>query len=94
MVLSGYQVDGTPGRNLLETGNYTTEEVDVRPQFPIHFLDFSAHTDKSHLINFYKKLNPQKIVLVHGDRTVEFAEELNGMGFDAEAPVNGETIRI
>jgi putative mRNA 3-end processing factor len=94
MVLTGYQVEDTPGRNLVETGNYITHEVDVRPQFPIHFLDFSAHTDKSHLISFYKKVNPQKIVLVHGDRTVEFAEELRGMGFDAVAPANGETVNI
>jgi len=94
MVLSGYQVDGTPGRNLLETGVYTTSEIEAKPQFPIHFLDFSAHTDRSHLIEFYKHVNPKKIVVVHGDRTLEFAEELKGMGFDAQAPKNGEIVKI
>ncbi len=92
MVLTGYQVEGTPGRNLVETGIYSNEGMEAKPRFPIHFLDFSAHTDRSHLIDFYKKVNPQKIVLVHGDRTPEFAEELRGMGFDAVAPKNGESI--
>jgi putative mRNA 3-end processing factor len=94
MVLTGYQVDGTPGRNLVETGIYDNGEMEVKPQFPIHFLDFSAHTDKRHLIEFYKKTNPRKIILVHGERTVEFAEELKGMGFDSHAPKNGETVNV
>jgi putative mRNA 3-end processing factor len=94
MVLTGYQVEGTPGRNLVETGIYSNEGIEARPQFPVHFLDFSAHTDRSHLIQFYRHVNPQKIILVHGDRTVEFAEELKGMGFDAVAPKNGDIIKV
>jgi putative mRNA 3-end processing factor len=94
MVLSGYQVEGTAGRHLLETGVYDNGEINVRPQFPIHFMDFSAHTDKSHLIDFYRKANPGRIFLVHGDRTEEFAEELRGMGFDAVAPKNGDSLKV
>ena len=96
MVMTGYQVDGTPGRTLLETGRYINEEadVDVKPKFGLEFLNMSAHTDRSHLIDFYKRSNPGKIVLVHGDRTEEFAHELRGMGFDAEAPANGEKLEI
>lgn len=94
MALTGYQVEDTPGRHLLETGIYSNGEIEVRPEFPIHFLDFSAHTDRSHLIDFYKKTNPQKIILVHGDRTEEFAGQLREMGFDAHAPKNGESLKF
>jgi putative mRNA 3-end processing factor len=94
MVMTGYQVEKTAGRNLLETGIYDNGEVNVRPVFPIHFLDFSAHTDREHLLWFYKKVNPGKIALVHGDRTEEFAEELRGMGFDAHAPKNGGKLTV
>jgi len=83
MVMTGYQVDGTVGRTLLETGRYINEGIDVKPRFKLEFLDMSAHTDRSHLIDFYRRTRPGKIVLVHGDRTEEFAKELNGMGFDA-----------
>ncbi len=93
MVLTGYQVEGTAGRTLMDTGIYDNGEMTANPEFPIHFLDFSAHTDRDHLIEFYKKVNPEKLVLVHGDRTPEFAEELRGMGFDAIAPKNGDSLK-
>jgi putative mRNA 3-end processing factor len=94
VVLTGFMVEGTPGRHLLETGIYKNDEMDVKPQFPVHSLDFSAHTDRSHLIKFYKRLNPEKIFLVHGDRTQEFAKELNDMGFRVLAPKNDDTFQV
>ena len=95
MILTGYQVEGTAGRNLLETGVYDNGEMSVKPEFPIHFMDFSAHTDRDHLIKFYKELSPEKIILVHGDRTQEFAEEMKEQhGFDAVAPANGDTLSV
>jgi len=94
MALTGYQVEGTAGRNLLETGIYDNGEINVQPAFPIHYFDFSAHTDRDHLIKFYKRVNPEKLILVHGDRTPEFAEEVRGMGFDAVAPKNGDRLTV
>ncbi|MFH1237292.1 MAG: MBL fold metallo-hydrolase [Candidatus Aenigmatarchaeota archaeon] len=94
LVMTGYQVPGTGGRNLMETGRFVSGEIDVKPRMRIEFLDFSAHTDHDHLIEFYKKVRPKKIVLVHGEKTEEFAKELNGMGFNAVAPKNGDTLRI
>jgi putative mRNA 3-end processing factor len=60
----------------------------------MEFLDFSAHTDHDHLLEFYKKVNPKKIILVHGEKTVEFAEELKAKGFNAYSPKNGETLKV
>jgi putative mRNA 3-end processing factor len=94
LILTGYQVDGTPGRTLLETGIYSNGEIEVRPKFPIHFMDFSAHTDRDHLFEFFRKTSPKKIVLVHGDMALEFAEELSEMGYDAHAPKNGDTMKV
>ncbi len=94
MALTGYQVEKTAGRVLLETGIYDNGEMNVRPEFPVHFMDFSAHTDRAHLIKFYRKVNPGKLILVHGDRAPEFAEELRGEGFDVEAPENGDTYKV
>ncbi len=96
MVLTGFMVEGTPGRHLLETGIYKNDQMkmEIRPEFPIHSFDFSAHTDRKHLIDFYKKVNPEKIFLVHGDRAQEFAKELNDKGFDAVAPKNGDIFQV
>jgi putative mRNA 3-end processing factor len=69
-------------------------EIDVKPRMRMDFLDFSAHTDHDHLIEFYRKVNPKKILLVHGEKTEQFAEELKSKGLDVHAPKNGETVKI
>jgi putative mRNA 3-end processing factor len=94
LVLTGYQVPGTAGREFMDTGKISIEGTELKPRMRTEFLDFSAHTDHDHLIEFYKKVNPKKIILVHGEKTVEFAEELKGLGFDAHSPVNGEIVKI
>ena len=95
LILTGYQVEGTVGRTLMDTGHYKNEGINVKIKNRFEFMDFSAHTDRNNLIKFYKKLNPEKIILVHGDHRIEeFAKELNEMGFDAVAPENGETVKI
>jgi putative mRNA 3-end processing factor len=94
LVMSGYMVEGTVGRKLLDTGRYTNEGLDVKPKMKVEQLDFSAHTDHDHLIEFFRKTNPGKIVLVHADKAPEFAQELKSMGFDAHAPANGDRIKF
>ncbi len=94
LVLTGYQVEGTKGRTLLDTGKYVNSDIDVRLKMNVEFLDFSAHTDHDHLIKFYEKISPGKILVMHGDRTEEFAEELRLRGFDAQAPKNGDKIDV
>ena len=92
--MTGFQVDGTVGRTLLDTGRYVNEGLDVRPRMKVEFMDFSAHTDRSHLISYFRRTKPKKIFLVHGDRTQEFAKELSGLGFDAHAPKNGDRFEV
>jgi len=95
IVQTGYQVEGTVGRIFKETGKYINGNIDVKSRMRFEFLDFSAHTDRSHLIGYYKKLNPENIILVHGDHTEEFANELREEhGFNAHAPENGEKISL
>jgi putative mRNA 3-end processing factor len=87
LVLSGFQVEGTPGRTLLETGRYITENLDLDLKMFVRKLDFSSHVGRSELFTFIRKLNPEKIFCVHGDHTQEFASELKEKGFDAIAPL-------
>jgi putative mRNA 3-end processing factor len=68
--------------------------LDIKPKMHVEQMDFSAHCDRNSLLEFFERTNPGKIVLVHGDRTPEFAQELKKMGFDATAPANGDKLRI
>lgn len=94
LAMTGFQVEGTVGRNLIDTGRYVNEGIDVEPKMRREFFDFSAHADRSHIIDFIKRNNPKKVFLMHGDRTQDFAKELQGMGIDAHAPKNGDTVKV
>jgi len=87
LVLTGFQVEGTPGKTLLETGRYINEELDLEINMPVKRLDFSSHTGRGELFKFVERVDPKKIFCIHGDHTEEFATELREKGFDAVAPL-------
>jgi len=92
LILTSYQVEGTPGKVLLETGRFTNKECDLKLKMMVKRLDFSSHLGRSELFDFVKKVNPEKVFCVHGDDTVTFAKELAEKGFDAVAPVTENRI--
>jgi len=94
LVTTGYMVEGTVGRTLMDTGRYIADGLDVRPKMHMEFLDLSAHTDHDHIVRFLEKLSPEKIFLVHGEYNPEFEKELKSMGFDAYSPEMGEKVRV
>jgi len=92
LVLTGWQLEDTPGKILLETGRYVTKSLDLEVKMFVKRLDFSAHLGRSELFEFVNKLNPEKVFCVHGDHTEEFASELREKGFDAVAPIANNRI--
>ena len=94
VLFTGYCVEETNGWKLLNEGYITKDEHDLTVDLPVEYLDFSAHAGKSELLKFIKEANPEKIVLVHGDTTEAFAEELMEKGYDAIAPFLGDRIEI
>jgi putative mRNA 3-end processing factor len=94
MALTGFQVEGTVGRTLMDSGRYVNEGIDVKPKMRIESLDFSAHADRTHIMEYIKQNKPKKVFLVHGADTQGFARELNKMGINAEAPKAGDKARI
>jgi len=92
LVLTGWQLEDTPGKILMETGRYVTKSLDMEVNMLVERLDFSAHLGRSELFEFVNKLNPEKVFCVHGDHTEEFATELRQKGFDAVAPIASNRI--
>jgi len=92
LLLTGWQIEGTPGRILLETGRFIHENVDLEVKMRIRRFDLSAHAGRKSIFEFIKKVNPEKIFCIHGDHTEEFAEELRREGFDAVAPIANNRI--
>ncbi len=94
--LTGYQIEGTNGRKLLETGKVYIEEADREIRVPVSFYDFSAHSGMSDLYRFVRESAPSTVICVHGspENTEAFAEGLRGEGFEAYAPKVGDSIDL
>ncbi len=94
VIFTGYLVEETPGRVLLETGIFSNDEFSVKYDNPVLKYDFSAHIGRKGLLAAIRKMSPRKIFCLHGDETGKFADELNEMGYDAEAPADGDEFDI
>ncbi len=97
LVLTSYQIEGTPGRTLLQTGNYINPKVNLNLKLSmfVQKLDFSTHLGRSELFSFIKRIDPEKIFCIHGDHTEDFSAELRDRGYDAYAPLaTNRTFRV
>lgn len=95
LILTGFQIPGTTGRYLVDTGRFVNEELDLKLKMPMYHFDFSAHAGRTELLKFVQKLRPQKILCIHGDHSQRFATELKGrFSADAIAPKNGDIVKV
>ena len=90
--LTGYQVEGTPGRELLEHGRFHTGDRTLPVAAQVDSFDFSAHADHTGLREFLDAYRDATILVNHGDRCEDFADELRSDGFEASAPERGERL--
>ena len=94
ITLTGYQVDGTPGRQLLDTGRCELDGRVLPVAAKTELYDFSAHADRDGLEAFLAEYRDAELLLNHGDSCVEFAAELREAGFDASAPELATTVEV
>jgi putative mRNA 3-end processing factor len=93
LFLVGFQVEGSNGRQLVDTGAITFDERTLRPKMEIKRFDFSSHAGHSDLLDLAQKVKPRTVVLMHGDQRERLAEDLR-KDFEVLLPMNGETITL
>ncbi|PSP75042.1 MBL fold metallo-hydrolase [Halobacteriales archaeon QS_1_68_20] len=91
IALTGYQVEGTPGRELLDTGRAEIDGRVMPISAQVEWYDFSAHADRHGLLSYLDSYRDAEVLVNHGDRCEDFAAELRADGFEASAPELGET---
>jgi len=94
LILTGFQVPGSAGHALLETGKYVTEENKFKVNCRVEFIDLSAHSGRTELFDYVKMMDPDKVFVIHGDACDKFAKELKEKGYDAYAPEVGENCKV
>jgi len=94
ITMTGYQVEGTPGRSLLETGSAEIDGRVMPVSARVESYDFSAHADRDGLLALLEEYRDGRVLVNHGDRCDAFAEELSEMGYDATAPELGAKVTV
>jgi putative mRNA 3-end processing factor len=95
VLFTGFLVEDTPGRNLIETKVFENAEERFKVHCDLHQLELSAHTDRSGLFEIIRKTNPKKVICVHGENCDKFAKEIEEQtGIESYGPDNGEVIRV
>jgi putative mRNA 3-end processing factor len=76
ILLTGYQVEGTNGRNLLENGIVNIRGVNQKVNCEINYFDFSAHAGHSELVKFVRDCHPEEVIIFHSDNADPLAKEI------------------
>ena len=91
--LTGYQVEGSNGRQLMDTGTLTVDETVVRPACEVEKFDFSAHAGHTDLVQFARATRARTVVLMHGDQREALRDDLAPHA-DVVVPANGEAFTV
>lgn len=94
VLLTGYQVPGTGGRQILDTKTYEVEGVTHKVDCEVRKFDFSAHLGHSQILQFVKGCDPKTVVLVHGEDREPLAKDLRADGRDVVLASRGQTVSI
>ncbi len=98
--LTGYQVEGTPGRTALDEGRAEIDGTVLPLSAQVEAHDFSAHADGAGLRSYVRDAvdaGAERVLAVHGDEhnTTAFAEwAREELGVEAEAPEVGEGVTV
>jgi putative mRNA 3-end processing factor len=102
VLMTGYQVDGSNGRRLIDNGaidirqqGSAPEEVpeSMRVACQVQQFDLSAHADHNELIKFIRACNPENVVLMHSDNRQALAKDLKDE-FKVHMPMPGEEFEL
>jgi putative mRNA 3-end processing factor len=96
--LVSFQVPGTGGAKLLETGYFPIKKVEQEVKARVRHFDFSSHSGKSQLENFLRSLKGKPdIYVIHGEpenceSLAQFARD--ELDLKATAPNEGDEFKV
>ena len=96
VLFTGYQAEGSGGRQLIEKGTLPIYGHNVEIHCEIDRFQLSNHAGHSELVNFAEACNPKHVILFHGDPETRplLATTLEEKGMIVYCPNNGESIQI
>lgn len=94
VLLTGYQVEGTNGRRLVEEGRVDLDGEVVNVNATVDHFDFSGHAGHSELVAFAEGCRPETIVVCHSDEPDKLVDDLESVAKRVIAPSTGEVFHV
>lgn len=95
VLFTGFLVEDSPGRNLIETKIFENAEERFHVHADLQQIELSAHADREGLFDIIRKTKPETVICVHGDKCVEFAKDIEEeFSVQAFAPKNVEVVKV
>lgn len=92
--LTGYQVEGTNGRRLMDEGLVEVDGETVRVEAEVEYFDFSSHAGHSDIVRFITRCDPDRVVLMHSENPHLLAEDPALEGFEFVLPETGRPFTL
>lgn len=80
ILLTGYQVEDTNGRMLMDSGSIDINGEIQKVDCEVCHFDFSAHAGHEELVKFAEGTGADEVVLMHGDQREELVKDLGSIG--------------
>ena len=95
VLFTGFLVEDSPGRNLIETKIFENAEERFHVHGETQQMELSAHADRTGLMEIIRRTRPEKVICVHGDKCRDFAKNIEEeFKIQAFAPKNGEIVKV
>ena len=94
VLLTGYQVEGTNGRMLMDEGKVEFDGETIKVEAEMEYFDFSSHAGHSDLVSFIKRCDPENVVVMHSGHPELLAEDPELDGYNFILPVTGESFSL
>jgi putative mRNA 3-end processing factor len=98
VLLVGFQIPGTPGRDLLENGSYDDGSGLKRVKARYHLFDFSSHAGQNQLLELSSSFpNLERLYTVHGEaEACEYLAKIlhKQNGINAHAAETGQRVEL
>jgi putative mRNA 3-end processing factor len=92
ILLTGYQVEGSNGRMLLDKKKLNFSGVTESINCEVDHFDFSAHCGHKELVGFVHNCEPENVILYHSDDRKPLKDSLSE--YNVYTPENNEVIEI
>lgn len=86
---TGYQVPGSGGRRLMETGQVEVAGVLEKVDCEVRFFNFSAHAGHDDLVEFIRATGAEDVVLFHSDKREALGDAISAFT-KPHLPRNGD----